>query len=218
MTSEDQEHVVDDDPEAGLVAVVPPDLCDGFAAPSGPGPLEVWLARPADDHAAMHDLLELRRGGQSTLLEVAGWAKESPIEAVLAALGFEGTARAPTTCREVHGVDFIAVRGFCVPDDLNASAIEAALHRAMTGQLGGLSGVAHGQAGFHRATRAFEHVWEVAGSPPILVRHPPCVGSVGGDESGPGSALAPQEASPTLRAIRSLEGVLPANSISKPKE
>lgn len=216
MASNDEEHFVDDDPEAGLVAVLPPDLCDGFASPAGAGPLEVWIGRPADDYAAMHDLIELRREGQSTLLEVAGWAPESPVEAVLAALGFQGTARAPTICREAHAVDFIAVRGFRVPDDLQPSAIEAALHQAMTGQLGGLSGVAHGQAGFHRATRAFEHAWEVAGGPPILLRHPPSVSSIGGDESGPGSALAPLEASATLRAIRSLEGVLPA--ISKPKE
>lgn len=198
----------DFDEEAGLRGVLPPAKASFVTFPEGAEPAEVWLVRPADDHSAMHDMIELRRGKKVTLYELQGRPPGKPIAHLLAVCGFTGAAPATAVAHVAEETTAVVrLRGFALPEGASLSLVEAAIQYAMSGRLGGFYPVAVGQSGFHRATSVFEHAWNAAGCPPVRVRHPELVG---GDAPAGGRPLSLRgfaEGDPSVLAVRFHEGL-----------
>jgi hypothetical protein len=170
----------------------------------------VWLVRDADDRRAMHDMILIERGDERTLLESGGWQPERPITALLGLAGFAGAASGSAAALTVgDDVPFVRVRGFTLRDPARAADAEMTARLALAGKLGGFHPIAHGQAGFHRAALAFEHVWNASGCPPIRVLHPEMVEGPGATREAPGAIGNAAEQNTTLAAVRVLEGLLP---------
>ncbi|HSO00134.1 MAG TPA: hypothetical protein VLS89_17700 [Candidatus Nanopelagicales bacterium] len=142
-------------------------------------PAKVWLAVEEDHLRKMHHLFVIDQGGRTQVYESDGWRREKPVARALAAAGFGGGgARAPLKARVCPPgvVQFTRIRGFEVsPDKLDE--VLMVIRSALAGNLGGFTSVLAGQVGFHGSPLAFEHVWNAAGRPPVIVRQPELVES-----------------------------------------
>lgn len=171
---------------------------------------QVWLVRDPDDRRAMHDMILIERGDERTLLEAGGWCPERPVEALLALAGFQGSSGSSAEAVDApQGTPFVRLRGFTVKDPGKVADAIMAARLALAGKLGGFHPVAHGQSGFHRATLAFEHVWNAAGCPSIQVRHPELVEGPSATHQGAHPIARWAELNATLAAVRVSEGIKP---------
>jgi hypothetical protein len=143
---------------------------------------EIWLVADADHLLAMHDMIAVYKGKQTTIYECAEWQEKRPVEAVLGAAGFAGGAGSAVEVRATYnpGAGIVKYRGFAVEME-EVARLEMIIRMALGGSLGGWTGVVMSQVGFHRSIFAFEYVWAAAGMPTIMVRHPDFVGGSEGD-------------------------------------
>ena len=173
--------------------------------PRGEERASVWLVQDADDFGRMHEMIALRRGGQSQVYELAGWKEEKPVQRLLAVAGFVSGGALGLRAKLVDSArPTVDIMGFDVPA-LETAAVEAKVRDAIEGRLGGFSPVVLSQTAFHRAPVVFEMAWHAAGCPAIQVRHPTLVEN--NEESGSVTTpvMAVAKANPTLSAIMSLE-------------
>lgn len=148
--------------------------------------ISVWLATEAADHRAMHDVIAVYTKEYTYVFEPTGWEAQGPVQAVLAAAGFASGSGTGLTVRELScDVPIVPVRGFSAPASM-LPKIQAALMKALTGQLGGFFPVLAGQAFFHRSAMAFEYAWAAAGRPPITVQPPAIVAGLRSEDGTPG--------------------------------
>ena len=167
---------------------------------------QVWLVRDADDYRAMHDMIAVEVSGERTIFDVTGWREERPIQRILALAGFAGSEEGGGDLTIApKDTPVVPLRGFVVKDPSKVGDVQMMVRLSLTGRLGGFHPVIHGQAGFHRAVMAFEYVWNAAGCPPILIKHPEVVDGEAASELAPRGIAAAAAKNLTLAAVRSLE-------------
>jgi hypothetical protein len=149
---------------------------------AGAPPEELWLVSEGDALRAMHPMVLLRVGGTETLFEVEGAEPPSPVAAVLAAAGFEGTFKSPLQLHTVDpslGTTYVEIMGFSLAG-ADGAVVENALQRALLGDTGGFAPVHAALTSFHQTAMVFEHVWAAAGRPRVLLKHRALLGAMGG--------------------------------------
>ena len=164
--------------------------------------MRVWLVRSAQDWLAYHDFIAIEQGGGVTYYECAGWTPGSLVDQVLQAAG--ATSGSSSTLHVIMPDADTAVaklKGFVVPEG-SEGAVRSMVQRALVGDLGGFHPVVMGQVGVHRAPMAFEYLWGVAGSPPVIACHPDFVEGKSAGLDGPSLFNAVANRNATLAAIR----------------
>lgn len=164
---------------------------------------EVWLVRETDHFRAGQLLIAIYRGGEPELIESTGFKPAKPVDAVLALAGFKGGETSTLAAKNVRAGDvhFEREQGFAV-DEGRVDAIEMEVRKVLGGLTGGFLPLHSQQVSFGCtviAVLAFEHAWNVAGRPPLMLRP----GSFAQDTGGQlldihGSAVA----NPSMLAVR----------------
>ncbi len=136
--------------------------------------VEVSLVSEGDAYRAMHSMILVRSGGKETLFDLDESERPSSlVEAVLGVAGFVGRtathAKVQTNDGDA-GIPYVEICSFKV-DASESAKVELAIHRAMTGELGGFAPVHAAATSFHQAPMVFEHVWAAAGRPTVTLRH-----------------------------------------------